>query len=52
MTEHQLEVGDLRFQTDINGGSNVACAGALLRDREAWRAAVHGAAKSQPRLHD
>ena len=25
---------------------------ALLKDREAWRAAVHGVAKSQKRLSD
>ena len=36
----------------LNGHEFEEALGDIVKDSEAWRAAVHGVAKSQPRLSD
>ena len=40
------------WHNGLNGHEFEEALGDIVKDREAWRAAVHGAAKSQTRLSD
>ena len=47
MTEDEM-AGCITYSMDMN----LSELQVLVMDREAWRAAIHGVAKSQPRLSD
>ena len=48
MTEDEMAGWHHRLSKDVNLGELRE----LVMDREAWRAAIHGVAKSRPRMSD